>query len=251
MKGMQKFTLIELLVALALAMIIGAVALTALIQTSGAGSLAHARIDAMHNVRTALRMIENDLRSAYLDPDGFDFWAPGPREMEALDQGPDPVIAFLSVSGLGRRTGPVWVRYDWVEDERKEADVGLLLRTVAPVFEDRTALPQLPADYDAMAAADYENVLAFNVTDFRLRFYHEGHPDDDAYGSPAASEGWLFEGVGWDSADDEDIPFHHRRVPQVIEVQIEAVDENEVLLREENQPVRIRRLIDIGAGLTR
>ncbi len=274
----RRFTLVELMVALALALIISAVAVTAFTQTAGVGSMAHARIDAMHNARSALRMIDHDLRAAYIEPDGHFF------------TGETDYIEMLTVSGQGGVSGPARVRYDSVDGggyghvlfrsvrpaRHKESPAVPLIEsssagsfTVTNDFThyfpagSRTAIIQsaendglyrvLDARYDAtenhteidvdgevIDASDDGYLLtgdavAFNVTDFTLRFYH----GNSAIGLVDV----------WDSTDDTAETY--RRLPQVVEVMIETVDDKGVLRRDDNQPVSIRRLINIGAGMTR
>ncbi len=293
--GGRRFTLVELMVALAMALIIGAVAVTALTQTSGVTSLAHARIDAMHNARAGVAIIESDLRSAYIEPGGEIF------------SGEEDWLEMLTVSGRGGTPGPMRVRYDLIVGEGggnedrvlfrsafparygespargiEEVDVGENSFTIAGDHSDYIntddnvavrdsngndglyTVQHVAVEYDGEGEGEGEegeartvvrvhqdvveeeadgymvlgDVVAFNVTEaeFGMRYYHGGQTGE-----------WS---PDWDSESDPG-SFQYRRLPQVVKVVIQTVDDKGLLLREENDPIHLRRLIEIGAGLTR
>lgn len=196
-----RFTLVELLVAITLSLIIGGVALTAFTQTAGVGSLANARIEALNNARAVVTILERDLRSAYLEPDGTVF-AGTPDDVE-----------LLTLSGQGGVFGPARVVYDL-----GAAGDGTytLFRTAGPA---RGAAP----------AIDDDDVVAFNIVSFSLRYY---------YGGAFYSE--------WDSGDSARESW--RRLPAVVEISVETVDDDGKL---EGSGESLRRLVDLEAGAAR
>ncbi len=226
------FTLIELLAALALAIIIAGAAMTAFTQTISVGSLANARIDALHNARSAMTTIENDLKAAYIGPKGELFLGNNPEDegaveaaLDALDEDVHSFLRLRSVSGQGGVNGPARVAYYWWT-ENGDPEQSTLFRSAKPVNSDETPVPESESD----------DVIAFNVIDLRVRFYseHQDHDDPDI----------------WDSFNDSD-SYQYRRLPLSVEVVISTVDDKGILLRQENEPVRIRRVIELEAGMTR
>jgi len=237
------FTLTEMMVAVALAVIILLVVVTAFTQASGVTTLSHANTEAVHNAKVAMSLLEKDLESAFLDPTGQRFYSYNRGSLGI-------VLEFLTSSDLGTIDGGSYVRpagthvVYYVDDT---TGIRRLIRWSEPYVDPAGASlnPGLP-----LAGQDnYE--IAWGIESFQARFFHDG-----TWYDPASGDHWnSADPYGADGTDDEppaapspglggdDVQY--RRLPQVVEVTLEVTDADGVLGKEQNNPVTLRRLMDL------
>ena len=245
-----RFTLVEMLVAVALGAIILAVSVTAFTQGATVSTVAHAKTQGMHNARVALEFLEEDLTSASLQPTGALFI--GLNSTAAIDGidndgndgvdedgnqvgAPDP-IDFLDTSGKERH-GIEFLTVDkhvvYYLTREAETQRGFERGILVRAYDDRasdegTWLGQTwGRDY-----SENRYYVGMGITRFAVRYFYEGE--------------WC---ESWDSTDPTATTpggqSQYRRLPELVEITLRVVDEEGVLDQEANNPLLVRRVIEL------
>jgi prepilin-type N-terminal cleavage/methylation domain-containing protein len=230
-----RFTLIEMLVALALGVIILAVAVTAFQQGGAISKVSHAKTEAVHNARVALQMLERDLEQAYIEPTGekfvgthgyFDWNDDGVFDDDGDgyndDDGDVLTLYSLSEQGEGAPGDPITYQLTYITDIKTSQG-----------YE----LPYLERDDGFSNFSVGDGVRSFNV-----RYYYDdgNSATDDWYNEWNSTDPDGADGI---SGNDDDLQY--RRLPQIVEVTIEVIDSDGVLAKKDQNPVQIRRLIEL------
>jgi len=223
------FTLVELMVAVALSAIILTVAVMAFTQGAGISAISHAKAEAMHNAQIGLDFLENDLEAAFVNPDGEFFIGDTFND--------DGRIELLTLSGQAGIPACAHVWY-YCQDRGEPGE--RLIRLSEPYAAGTLAFS--PGD---MLGEDAEKayMVAYGVTKFAVRYYYGG--------TWFPAEGWTStDEYGWDGIDDsgagDDVQY--RRCPEVIEITMWLVDSEGVLERDQNNPIKVRRLMTIPSS---
>jgi hypothetical protein len=93
-----------------------------------------------------------------------------------------------------------------------------------------------PTAESGTGAWTQDSSVGDGVRSFNVRFYSaEVDPSDPWFDN-------------WDSASTAGATGQYRRMPELVEVTITVIDSDGVLAREENNPITVRRLIELPNG---
>lgn len=235
------FTLVEMLVAVALGVIILAVVVTAFTQGSEVTTVAHAQTEAMHNARVAMNLLEQDLESAYLEPDGYRF--------DGNASGGQMVLEFLTTSatvGAGNQRVQYSVESRPIGGAGQQVDCLMRKSTQAQLrsgsWSTEANMGQVVLQFSArFYCSGFDDDGDGQIDEDPIGDVDgDGNDDDDSDGTVDEDGVWY---ENWDSQSSDNV--QNRRIPQVVEVTLDVVDTEGVLERPENNSVALTRLITL------